>query len=130
MDGYALAPGESVTDDPDIKAGRQSTRGSLTVIESRTRGGAPLHIHEREDEAMYVLEGSIWARCGESRFELGSKSFVFLPRGVPHEWDVVDVEAVVLIITAPAGLEEFLHDFHDHHGDRGEIARRYGIDFR
>ena len=57
MDGYALAPGESVIDDPDIKAGRRSTSGTLTVIESRTQGGAPLHVHEREDEAMYVLEG-------------------------------------------------------------------------
>ncbi|HEV8087096.1 MAG TPA: cupin domain-containing protein [Actinomycetota bacterium] len=128
MDGYALGPGESVTADGDIKAGRESTGGSLTVLESRTQGGAPLHTHEREDEAMYVLEGSIWARCGESRFEIGPRSFVFLPRGVPHEWDVVGAEAVVLIITAPGGLEEFLHDFHDAQGDRGEIARRYGID--
>jgi quercetin dioxygenase-like cupin family protein len=78
---------------------------------------------------MYVLEGTIWARCGESRFEVGPRSFVFLPRGVPHEWDVVGAEAVILIITAPGGLEEFLHDFHDARGDRGEIARRYGIDF-
>ena len=77
---------------------------------------------------MYVLEGSIWARCGESRFELGPRSFVFLPRGVPHEWDVIDEEAVVLIITAPAGLETFLHDFHAATGDRNEIARRHGID--
>jgi mannose-6-phosphate isomerase-like protein (cupin superfamily) len=130
MDGYALAPGESVTDDPDIKAGRQSTGGSLTVIESRTQGGAPLHVHEREDEAMYVLEGSIRGRCGKSRFEVGPRSFVFLPRGVPHEWDVVEGEVVVLIITAPAGLEEFLHDFHNARGDRGQIARRYGIEFR
>jgi hypothetical protein len=60
----------------------------------------------------------------------GHGSFVFLPRGVPHEWDVVGVEAVVLIITAPARLEEFLHDFHDAHSNRGEIARRYGIDFQ
>jgi quercetin dioxygenase-like cupin family protein len=128
MDAYALAPGGSVTDDPGVKAGRESTGGAFTLIESRTRGGAPLHRHEREDEAMYVLEGSIWARCGESRFEAGAGSFVFLPRGVPHEWDVIDEEAVVLIITAPAGLEAFLHDFHNAAGDRNDIARRHGID--
>jgi quercetin dioxygenase-like cupin family protein len=128
VDGYAVSPGDSVTADPDVKAGRESTGGTFTVIESRTRGGAPIHVHEREDEAMYVVEGSIWARCGGSRFEIGPRSFVFLPRGIPHAWDVVGPEAVVLIITAPAGLEEFLHDFHDPQGDRREIARRYGID--
>jgi quercetin dioxygenase-like cupin family protein len=128
MDGYVLGPGESVTDDPDVKAGRRSSGGAFTVIESRTRRGAPLHRHAREDEAMYVLDGSIWARCGESRFEVGPRSFVFLPRGVPHEWDVVGEEAVVLILTAPAGLEAFLHDFHDAGDDRQEVAKRHGID--
>jgi quercetin dioxygenase-like cupin family protein len=130
MDGYVVGPGESVGEDPDVKAGRRSTDGSLTVIESRTDGGAPSHVHGREDEAIYVLEGSIWARCGDDRFEVGPRSLVFLPRGVPHEWDVVGDEALVLLITAPAGLEEFLHELHAGTGDREEIAGRYGIEFR
>jgi mannose-6-phosphate isomerase-like protein (cupin superfamily) len=126
-----LRPGESTGDDPDVKAGRQSTGGSFTVIESRTDGGAPTHVHSHEDEAMYVLDGSIWVRCGDDRFDLGPRSFVFLPRSVPHEWDVHGGEAVVLIITAPAGLEEFLHEFHERRGDDpGEIAERYGIEFQ
>ncbi len=77
---------------------------------------------------MYVLEGSIWARCGDDRFELEPRSFVFLPRDVPHEWDVVGDEAVVLIVTAPAGLEEFLEGFHGGE-DRADLAARYGIEF-
>jgi quercetin dioxygenase-like cupin family protein len=129
MGGYVTRAGESVGDDPDVKASRRSTGGSLTLIESRTDGGAPLHVHSREDEAMYVLEGLIWARCGDDRFEMGPHSFVFLPRGVPHEWDVVGDEAVVLLITAPAGLEEFLHEFHEGQADPKEIAGRYGIEF-
>jgi len=78
---------------------------------------------------MYVLEGSIWVRCEDERFELGPRSFVFLPRDVQHEWDVAGDEAVVLIITAPAGLEEFLRAFHAGEADRGELANRYGIEF-
>ena len=77
---------------------------------------------------MYVLEGSIWAMCGDDRFELGPRSFVFLPRNVPHAWDVVGNEAVVLILTAPAGLEEFLEGFHGGE-DRADLAERYGIEF-
>ncbi len=130
MSGYAIGPGGSVGEDADVKASRISTGGSLTVIESRTQGGAPLHVHAREDEAMYVLEGAIWARCGDERFDVGPRSFVFLPRGVPHEWDVVGDEALLVIITSPAGLEEFLHEFHAPEADRREIGSRYGIEFR
>jgi quercetin dioxygenase-like cupin family protein len=128
MAGYVVAPGASVVDGSEVKAGVASTRGSLTVIESRTAAGAPLHAHHREDEAMYVLEGSIRARCGDDRFELEPRSFVFLPRNVPHEWDVVGDEAVVLILTAPAGLELFLEEFHGG-ADRADLAERYGIEF-
>ncbi len=123
-----VGPGGSVGEIPDVKAGRRSTGGSLTVIASWTEAGAPLHVHSREDEAMYVVEGNIWARCGEDRYELGPHSFVFLPRGVPHEWDVIGDPALVLLIAAPAGLDEFLAGFHQGHGDRREIARRYGIE--
>src|SRR5207248_1162423 len=57
--GYVLGPGESVSGvGSDVKAGRVSTGGSLTLMESHTRGGAPLHIHSREDECFYVVEGS------------------------------------------------------------------------
>ena len=49
---------------------------------------------------------------------------MFLPRNVPHEWDVIgDERGVVLIITAPGGLEEFLHEFHQPKGYLKEIAR-------
>jgi mannose-6-phosphate isomerase-like protein (cupin superfamily) len=129
MSGYVVGPGESAAEYPGVKAGRQSTGGSMTLIEARTDGGAPLHVHSREDEAMYVLEGSIRARCGDDDFEVGPRSFVFLPQGVPHEWDVVGAEAVVLIITDPAGLEEFLHELHEGKADPQEVAGRYGIEF-
>jgi hypothetical protein len=81
---------------------------------------------------MYVLEGTITVRCGEEVFEAGPRSFVFLPRGVPHAWDVGGAGiATVLIITAPAGFEGFLRDYHaaqampDEVKDR--IAAQYGI---
>jgi quercetin dioxygenase-like cupin family protein len=129
MSGYALAPGGSIGEEAGLKAGIDSPTGALTVIESCTTGGAPLHVHRNEDEAMYVLEGSIWVRCGDERFDLVTRSFVFLPRGVPHEWDVTGGGATLLIIAAPAGLDAFLREFHDAKLDRSEVARRYGVDF-
>jgi mannose-6-phosphate isomerase-like protein (cupin superfamily) len=47
---------------------------------------APLHVHEREDEAFHVLEGSLSIRMGEEEeeFEAPPGSFVFQPRGIPR----------------------------------------------
>ena len=128
---YLLLPDEHVEHgDSGVKASRESTAGAFTLIESRAEGGAPPHVHSREDEAMYVLEGRIAARCEDARFDARRGSFVFLPRGLRHSWDVVGDAATVLIITAPAGLEEFLRDFHNARGaERRNVGARYGIRF-
>jgi len=131
--GYVLRPGEGVSGaQPSVKAGRASTGGSLTLIESHTSGGAPMHIHSREDECFYVLEGSITVRCGEDVFEAGPRSFVFLPRGIPHAWDVRGGGvAQILIITVPAGFEDFLREHHEAGSMpddvKDQIAAKYGI---
>ena len=129
--GYMLGPDDGLEGfEPGIKASRSSTGGALTLIASRTTGGAPMHVHSREDECFYVLEGSIAVHCGEDVFEAGPRSFVFLPRGICHSWDVIgEGTATLLIITVPAGLEQFLHDFHAEGADRQRVAQEYGIAF-
>ena len=131
--GYLLGPGEGVSGPgSDVKASRTSTGGCLTLIESHTTGGAPWHVHSRDDEAFYVLDGSITVHCGQEVFEAGPRSLVFLPRGIPHAWDVSgDGTATVLILTVPAGLDEFLHEYHAAPSTpedvRDRIAAKYGI---
>jgi mannose-6-phosphate isomerase-like protein (cupin superfamily) len=133
LGGYVLHPGEGVTGvGDDVKASRRSTGGMITLIESRTTGGAPMHVHRHEDECFYVVEGNLIVHCGEEVFEAGPRSFVFLPRGVPHGWDVVgNGEATVLLITVPGMLEEFLHDYHavSEPEAREQVAEKYGITF-
>jgi quercetin dioxygenase-like cupin family protein len=131
-DAYVVRPGEGAAgqNDPAVKASRVATGGALTVIDSDSDGGAPRHVHAHEDECFYVLEGAITVECGDDAWELEPGAFVFLPRGVPHAWDVVGDRARILIVTAPAGLEEFLAELHRH--DRSEwpeVARRFGIEF-
>jgi quercetin dioxygenase-like cupin family protein len=46
--------------------------------------GPPLHVHSREDKAMYLLEGEIRFRQGDEEFTAGPGSWVWGPRGVPH----------------------------------------------
>ena len=129
--GYVLHAGEGVGGESSLKASTKSTGGGMTVIESRTTGGAPLHVHTREDEYFYVLEGKLSVRLGDEMFEAGARSFVFLPRGVPHEWDVIGEEATLLLMTTPAGLDGFLTEFHavDTKAERDAVAARYGITF-
>jgi quercetin dioxygenase-like cupin family protein len=129
---YCLKPGEGVMGlDSSLKASGLSTGGNFTVIESRTDGGAPWHVHTREDEYFYVLEGTLLVQCGDETFEAGPRSFVFLPRNVPHQWDVIGDEATLLMMTIPAGLDTFLHEFHAAGSmeERNQIAANYGITF-
>jgi mannose-6-phosphate isomerase-like protein (cupin superfamily) len=79
MKGYMVAAGEGVGGaDPELKASAASTDGALTLIESRTTGGAPPHVHSREDECMYVVEGSITVQCGDDLFP-GRTAFLRVP---------------------------------------------------
>jgi pimeloyl-ACP methyl ester carboxylesterase/quercetin dioxygenase-like cupin family protein len=131
--GYMLGPGESVLRaGSSDKAGRASTGSSITLMESHTRGGAPMHVHSREDECFYILEGLITVQCGDDIFEAGPNSFVFLPRGIPHSWDVKGGNvATLLIITVPGGFEDFLREHHEagsmSNDVKDQIAAKYGI---
>lgn len=131
IQGYALRAGEDLPGAGEgVKASGTTTGGGLTLIESRTEGGAPMHVHSREDESMYLLEGSITVRCGDDTFDAGPRAFVFLPRGIPHAWDVTSGVATVLLFAFPAGLDDFLREFHAAPAERRDrIAKRYGIEF-
>ena len=133
LEPYLLLPGEGVAGlDASVKASRLSTGGNLSVIESHTKGGAPWHVHTREDEYFYVIEGSIVVHCGQEVWEAGPRSFVFLPRRIPHAWDVGgEGVATLLMMTSPAMLEEFLREFHaaPSKETRNEVAAKYGLTF-
>jgi len=130
---YVLHPGEGAAGfDASVKAAKSSTGGSFTLIESHTRGGAPWHVHSREDEYLYVVSGALTVSVGKEVFRAEQGSFVFLPRGVAHMWDVASSDkATVLMMTVPGMLEEFLRDFHAASGKeaRDQVAATYGIRF-
>ena len=69
---YVLEAGESIPGCADgVKASVASTAGGFTMIESSTAGGAPWHVHSREDEYFYVVEGEITVWCGKETFHAG-----------------------------------------------------------
>ena len=95
-----------------LKATAETTGGAFGLVEAAAPvgSGPPLHIHEREDEAFWILEGSLAVRCGTETFEAGPGSFTFLPRGVPHTFAVVAGPARILSICTPGGFERFFVD--------------------
>src|SRR5690606_18171822 len=74
-------------------------------------GGPPVHTHQREDEAFWVLEGELEVVHGEQRFRAGAGAFVHLPRGVPPSYrNVGTAQARFLTLMVPAGLERFFEE--------------------
>ena len=112
--GYALEPdaGERlVFGDATIlvRASGEQTDGSFSLFEEvPPMVDTPLHVHEREDELFYVLEGEHVFRVGEKEFRLGPGGVAFGPRGVPHaQRRVVPREGRLLVLTAPGGFDGF-----------------------
>jgi quercetin dioxygenase-like cupin family protein len=97
----------------EMKARAEDTGGALGVLEGRFphQGyGTPLHVHSREDEAMYVLEGRIRFRVGDDEFVAGPGTWVWQPRGVPQAFRVESESARALVIFTPGGLEQMFED--------------------
>ena len=72
-------------------------------------GEGPLHIHHREDEGFWILEGELTFEVGEETIEASPGSFVFGPKDVPHRYTVDSGPARLLFILSPAGFEEFVY---------------------
>ena len=90
-----------------IKARAEDTGGTLGLIEANFyKGfGPPLHVHRREEESFYVIEGEIRFRTGEEEFVAGPGTGVWGARGVPHTFKVESESARALILVTPGGFE-------------------------
>lgn len=90
-----------------FKARAIDTGGALGLVEATLyRGfGPPLHVHRREDEAFYVIDGEIRFRLHEEEFVRGPGSWVWGPRDVPHTFTVESETARALILVTPGGME-------------------------
>lgn len=74
-------------------------------------GGNPPHIHHREEECFYLQEGELTIQVGGRTQTASAGDFIRLPRGVAHSFENTgDVDAKVLLVVAPAGLEKFFEE--------------------
>jgi mannose-6-phosphate isomerase-like protein (cupin superfamily) len=72
---------------------------------------APMHVHEREDEYSYVLEGEVGVQVGDAVVYARPGDLVSKPRGIWHAfWNRTDAPARLLEIISPPGFERYFTD--------------------
>ena len=96
----------------EIKASAAETGGMYTLVEITAPAGlqTPLHVHYREDEGFYVLEGSVAIEVGEEVVELGAGEHAFGPRNVPHRFTVGPDGAHMIWVLTPGGFDAFVEE--------------------
>jgi mannose-6-phosphate isomerase-like protein (cupin superfamily) len=74
-------------------------------------GGPPPHVHSREEEGFYILEGEITVLVGDKRLVATAGMFANMPVGTPHSFkNETSQSAKMLISVAPAGLEKMFFE--------------------
>lgn len=92
-----------------VKLSGQQTGGAFALIEETVPAGrsSPYHLHHKEDETFYVIEGELSFYSGTNKFKGTPGSTVFLPRKIPHGFRA-DTPSRILILTTPAGFDQFV----------------------
>jgi mannose-6-phosphate isomerase-like protein (cupin superfamily) len=99
---------------------------------------APLHLHIREDEYSFVLQGRMGALLGEDVVEAGPGDLVFKPRNQWHTfWNAGDEPCRILEIISPAGFEGFFKELVEMGGvtqadpqTLAQLSERYGLEMQ
>jgi len=74
-------------------------------------GGPPLHIHTREDETFYLLDGELEFVLGDETVVAGPGDFVNVPRGTEHRFENTGRETARMILTfTPSGIEHWFEE--------------------
>jgi mannose-6-phosphate isomerase-like protein (cupin superfamily) len=125
------------------KAGGEETEGRFALLDQTMPPSyvVPLHIHVDEDEAWYLLDGTMTFYCGAHVIEAQERSWVFAPRGIPHTFKVGHKGARALTFSFPSKFGDFVAEMgepapelvvppHVPVDERrlAEVAHRYGIE--
>jgi quercetin 2,3-dioxygenase len=92
--GFTVAAGRdrfdeqiALGDEPiHCKVSGRDTGGALSVFEFTGSHSGPRHLHQEQDEWVYIVEGSFDFEVGDRKFRAGAGESVFLPRKTGHVW--------------------------------------------
>jgi len=108
--------------------------GDFVMVEWADPGGvtgpdrpiAGRHVHHSDDEAWYVIEGTLGFRLGEDVVEAGQGECVFVAHGTPHSfWNARPNRARYVLVMSPrlhrlvkalhsGGSRDFAEIFREH----------------
>jgi quercetin dioxygenase-like cupin family protein len=126
----------------------EETNGKYALFEAIVSpgGGPPPHVHSREEEGFYVLEGEISFTIDGKRLVATAGMFANMPVGTPHSFkNESSRPGKMLISVAPAGLEKMFFEVgvpvppgtttalpptKDEIEKLLAVAPRYGVEFR
>jgi quercetin dioxygenase-like cupin family protein len=88
------------------------TEGNHALIRILVERGAepPAHTHSREDESYFILKGSVRYTIGEDKVTVSEGEYVYLPKDIPHSFEILSERADVLMWLSPAGLDQWFWD--------------------
>jgi quercetin dioxygenase-like cupin family protein len=127
-----------------VLVGGETSEGRLAVVEIEGRRGdmPPLHVHRREDEVFYVLDGELSVHTPDGSVQLRAGEAFFAPRDIPHVYRIESATARWLGIATPAGFDDFVREAGEPASEEvlppegrvhdparlAEIAARHGIE--
>ena len=130
-----------------ILASGEDTGGAYALIHAEVPPdhGPPPHVHRREDEAFYVLEGELAFQADGRAITATAGTWVTLAKGSLHTFkNVSTATARMLIVVTPSGLEKFFAEVGREATDQSSsppvtpadiekllaVAPRYGMEIR
>jgi quercetin dioxygenase-like cupin family protein len=92
-----------------VKLDSGTTGGRLGVMEFELPRGAspPLHSHP-QDESFYVLDGDVTAFVDGQPRAMRRGDIAYAPAGTPHSFRVESDTARLLVLSTPAGIEDYV----------------------
>ena len=96
----------------------RDTNGEISVFEDVVDAGAPgppLHIHHKQDETFFFLEGEFEVEIEGKRFQAKPGDIAFVPRGTTHAWKFTGtgVGRIRYIFSPALNIEHMFQDLHD-----------------
>ena len=132
---FEVIGGDRVT----LKIVGDDTGGAFAVLETVVppQAGPPRHVHHRESETFYILEGEFEFEVDGAKSTASPGRMLFAPMGIPHQFRNTTAQpGKILIVCQPAGFENFIREFAtipvDVPPDPAQMAAigaKYGIEF-
>lgn len=96
----------------NFKALGAETGGAFWALEglADSHMAVPLHAHRHEDELWYILEGEIAFTIGDKTLTGGSGTVAYIPKNVPHTFQVISPTARWFGLGTPAGLDQWFFE--------------------